>query len=207
MDAVLAGLARQQARCAAILEPSYAVAAAKAMALSASHLHKVTTTGEHGTEWGTVIHFLLEARMRNARADLDALARLALREQGLDESLVDEAVRIVRKVVSSTIWRRAETSPYRLFEVPMSAKLPASEESARPTLVRGVIDLVFRETGGWVIVDYKTDRVSTKDLPKLVDHYRPQINLYTHLWASVTQEPVQLAGLYFTQPNEFVEVQ
>ncbi len=45
--------------------------------------------GEHGVEWGTVIHVLLQVAMENPEGDLQGLARTVLAEQGLDASLAE----------------------------------------------------------------------------------------------------------------------
>jgi len=81
----------------------------------------------------------------------------------------------------------------------------------------GAIDLVFSEEGGWVIADYKTDRLPAalsdagvvdreKALAALVDHYRPQVDLYTRFWARITGESVKESGLYFTALDRWVRI-
>ena len=50
--------------------PSYATVAAKEQSLSPSRLHFHAATGEHGTEWGTVIHLLLQTALERPNADL-----------------------------------------------------------------------------------------------------------------------------------------
>lgn len=90
------------------------------------------------------------------------------------------------------------------MEVPFSQKtadlLPTGE-----TLVSGVIDLVFLEEKGWVIVDYKTDTVNGKDdLRRLVDYYGPQLDLYRRFWEDITRERVVETGFYFTSINEYI---
>jgi ATP-dependent helicase/nuclease subunit A len=82
----------------------------------------------------------------------------------------------------------------------------------------GAVDLVFREEDGWVIADYKTDRLPTalkdagaedreKALAVLVDHYRPQVELYTRFWARITAENVKESGLYFTALDRWVRIE
>jgi len=55
---------RIAARWDSIAKPSYGEAAAKAISVTPSR--PMPSTGEHGTEWGTVIHLLLEAAARHA---------------------------------------------------------------------------------------------------------------------------------------------
>ena len=74
-------------------------------------------------------------------------------------------------------------------------------------ILRGVIDLVFREANGWVVVDYKTDARGDSELPQLVEHYRPQVEAYCHFWQSAVGEPVVERGLYFTHTGRYVRLE
>ena len=87
--------------------------------------------------------------------------------------------------------------------------LLASDEpspSELPTLLRGVIDLVFLEERGWVIVDYKTGRVVPAAIPALTEHYSPQVRKYASVWRTLTGREVSEAALFFTHPNCYVPV-
>jgi len=160
-----------------------------------------TEDGEHGVEWGTVIHLLLQVAMENPEGDLQGLARTALVEQGLDASLTEIAVETVNSVMKAEIWRRAMASQRRLAEVPFEILL--EREASVPVLVRGSIDLVFEESDGWVIVDYKTDSVPGGKPDALVDKYAPQVRLYAESWERITGEKVKEMGLYFSRANLF----
>jgi len=180
------------------LARSYALVAAKAISVSGSV--PGATAGEHGTEWGTVIHAILEAAMRDSGADLHDLAYASLQEEGLDPGRADEAIAVVRSVMDSAVWKRAQASSRRLMEVPFQTLMPAdpAESNCLPTVLRGVIDLAFQEPMGWVIVDYKTDARPKSQVPSLVEHYRGQVELYANTWHEMTGESVAEKGLYFT---------
>jgi ATP-dependent helicase/nuclease subunit A len=195
-----------QQRWETISRPTYATAAAKAISLGDGR--PATTSGEHGTEWGTVIHALLEAAMRHPGANLKRLAGSALTDQGLTLDLVDTAVHTVRCVMESAVWQRATASPQRLVEVPFQTLFASDEASSShlPTLLRGVIDLVFLEERGWVIVDYKTDRVVPAAIPALTEHYAPQVRTYANVWQALTGREIHEAALFFTHPNCYVPV-
>ena len=188
------------------LAPSYALAAAKAISVSGPP--PTATAGEHGTEWGTVIHFLLEAAMRDSSADLHHLAYASLQQEGLDPVFVDQAIAVVRSVMDSEIWKRAQASNHRLAEVPFLTLMPvdAADSSGVPRILRGVIDLAFHEPNGWVIVDYKTDARSQSHVPALVDHYRGQVELYAKAWREMTGEIVAERGLYFTHAGAYARL-
>ena len=73
------------------------------------------------------------------------------------------------------------------------------EVAGEPTMVlEGVIDLAFRERGGWVIADYKTDIGTDPDFPVRAAAYRRQVDLYSEAWARLTGEPVKERVLFFT---------
>ena len=75
---------------------------------------------------------------------------------------------------------------------------PDEESDPVPSVLEGVIDLAFREKGGWVIADYKTDVGTDPDFPSRLETYRRQVDLYAEAWARLTGEPVKERILYFT---------
>ena len=195
---------------------TYDLRGAKELAVSAAELHRRPAAGEHGTEWGTVIHFLLETALREPGRDLSGQARAALREQGLPPARASEALALVAAVQASEIWRRAARADRLLVEVPFEIclipgdpLLLAGEGSpeaggAVPVLVRGVVDLAFREAAGWVIVDWKTDAARTPaELAERVRRYAPQVRLYADIWTRIAGEPVAERGLFFTAGNRY----
>lgn len=64
----------------------------------------------------------------------------------------------------------------------------------------GVIDLLFKENGNWVIVDYKTNAVN--DLLELDEMYQNQLNAYKLLWERITGEPVKDSITYHISYKE-----
>jgi ATP-dependent helicase/nuclease subunit A len=146
--------------------------------------------------------------MRNPGADLKRMAASVLTDQGMASDLAETAVQTVRGVMESAIWQRAIASPQRLVEVPFQTVLAPDKptESDLPTLLRGVIDLVFLEQHGWVIVDYKTDRAAADAIPGLTEHYAAQLRMYAKVWRDLTGQEVQETGLFFTHPGCYVKV-
>ncbi len=158
-----------------------------------------------GTRWGSLIHSLLQVAMANPEADLRGLARDAADEQELGDDLIEAALETIRSVTASEIWKRAMKSSRRMVEVPFQRMWAAPDDQGDgKTLLRGVIDLVFSEPQGWVIVDYKTDRRPGHQLHDLVERYREQVRLYAEAWTDITGQEVSEAGLYFTHPGTYV---
>jgi len=150
-----------------------------------------------GEPWGRAIHRLLELAAHAPDLDVAAAAATVLSAEDLSLAHVERAVTTVRDVLASSVWKRAEASHARLAEVPFSAQVRGEDLPERvrslagdggplPTVVRGVIDLVFAEAGGsWTVVDWKTDAVTTSSERLLHDHYRPQVELYADCWGLV----------------------
>lgn len=74
----------------------------------------------------------------------------------------------------------------------------ASGASEPIKVLEGVIDLAFRERGGWVIADYKTDVGTDPDFAAREVAYRKQVDLYAEAWARLTGEPIKERVLFFT---------
>lgn len=83
-------------------------------------------------------------------------------------------------------------------EIKVSSYLTAREvtdvDSDAKILVQGVADCVFEEDGELVLVDYKTDRVSSAE--ELIDKYRKQISFYEKAISKKLSLPVKSAVLY-----------
>jgi ATP-dependent helicase/nuclease subunit A len=172
--------------------------------------------------------------------DLVRMARDVLVSAGLEPAHDRDLAAHVGNIIRSPFWRRAMRAGTRLFEVPFSVKVGPDDDAYRdlsaaiglvpvaggrpvmpapgaPVFLSGAVDLLFKEEDGWVIADYKTDRlpgalsgespeVREKALAILVEHYRPQVRLYTRFWAKITGETIKESGLYFTALDRWVRV-
>ena len=74
----------------------------------------------------------------------------------------------------------------------------------RNLLVQGVIDCAFREGDGWILVDYKTDRVDDEEAFKAV--YRPQLAWYAEALRELSGLPVNEMWLYSISKQKPVRV-
>lgn len=192
-------------RWRAVLQPTYAVQAIKETAIQGGPKPHGAEKG--GAEWGEVLHTLLEAAMKQPKADLRGLAVAALESEELPITFVEDAVTTVQRVIASDLWKRARSAQRCLPEVPLVISISALEASSGlPTVLRGVIDLVFLESAGWVIVDYKSERVEESEIPALVTYYKPQIEAYVKAWEKVVGQSVVERGLFFTHTGIYVTV-
>ena len=164
---------------------------------------------EHRGAWrGTVIHRFLSladlGRIRDAGEGLkDELERMK-REMADAGVLTEEEAGVIpaedaERFFRSEIGRRMLRSPEVRRE--WAFNLVREEENM---LVQGVIDCAFREEGGWVIVDYKTDRVENPG--ELAETYGLQLNWYAAALEALTGCPVKEMWLYSLCKNAPVPV-
>ena len=71
-------------------------------------------------------------------------------------------------------------------------------------LIQGIIDVFFEEADGIVLLDYKTDWVSSGQ--ELVNRYRTQMELYQEALARALGKPVKEKLLYSFRLGETVAV-
>ena len=201
-----------------------AAAPASGAAAEAGRITALPAPAFRGLAWGSVVHAALAEAAAAPPADaLRATCRWLLieHERPLDARgepvELDELLGVVEAVRSSELWARADAAERRLVEVPFAlagealgggvteagsaAAVPAGgdDAGALPTeILEGVIDLVFREPDGWVVVDYKTDVGADPGYPARFEGYRRQVELYVHAWERLTGEPVKERILFLT---------
>lgn len=71
-------------------------------------------------------------------------------------------------------------------------------------MLQGIADCIFEEPDGYVIVDYKTDRVSS--LEALKDRYSPQLTLYKAAFDILLDKPVKSCYIYSYRLAHGIEV-
>ncbi|WP_077617218.1 helicase-exonuclease AddAB subunit AddA [Bacillus sinesaloumensis] len=104
-------------------------------------------------------------------------------------------------------------------EVPFSVAIPASEsyadwsdEQQENVLIQGVIDCIFEDDNGIVLIDYKTDTISGKyksfeeARPVLEERYRVQLELYSKAIEHIWRKPLTGKYLYFFDGGYLLEV-
>lgn len=156
---------------------------------------------ELAADLGVIMHSLLEAAYDEEQ--LTALARQLLPEHGLSVDMAEVLAAKAVRVRKSALWKRAETALHCFREVPFT--VTGDEDGT--VLQRGVIDLVFKENDGWIIVDYKSDHISKyADIQAAAKRHAPQLNAYAKAWEKAVGEPVIDAVVYFVHEQESVSV-
>jgi ATP-dependent exoDNAse (exonuclease V) beta subunit len=154
--------------------------------------------GGRGMRFGTLVHRLMEIVDWEAPADLGPLAEALGTDLGLGMQEIRSAADMVTRVLAGDFIRRIVSSEAYYKEVPFAV------EDAGGVL-EGKIDALFRENGGLVVVDFKTDRVSPAEAASRAEHYRSQGGAYARaVHAALGRFPAVI--FLFLDPMKAIEL-
>ncbi|MBL0386752.1 UvrD-helicase domain-containing protein [Tumebacillus sp. ITR2] len=161
------------------------------------------TDAEHDpTVRGTLVHRVLE--LLQDPADLQTLLRHALAERKIVGDEADAWIPILEgdlvRYTQSEIFREVQSATEQHSE--MMFRLRAGRHA-----ITGVIDKLYKKDNGRaVVLDYKTNRITRRQLKRTTHHYTPQLQLYTLVAVELLGWHVERAVLYFTALDEESEV-
>ena len=190
-----------------LLKPSYMAERAKpesAFPDTATGVAADDGDPDWAVDMGEILHRLIEGGDDVSEAGLSAMAGDLLQEFGRPRSLAGELSELIAALRRSDLWRRAARSERVFRETPFTVGI---DTPAGPSLRRGVIDLVFREDGGWVVVDYKSDRIPEGIGPEeAAARHAAQLAAYADAWTKLTGEPVVETAVYFLRHDAYARV-
>jgi ATP-dependent exoDNAse (exonuclease V) beta subunit len=139
-----------------------------------------------GARFGELVHAVLAVAPLDAdAAAIGDVAAAQGRVLSASDDEVTRASQTVQRLFGHDLLARARAAAARGMcrrETPLSSVMPDG------TLVEGVVDLAFEESGEWTVVDYKTDR----DLETAgEERYRRQIAVYLSAIARATGLPAK----------------
>ena len=139
--------------------------------------------GPDGPRFGALVHAVLAAAPLDDPSRAAETAALHGRILGAPDAEIAAAAAAVTAALRHPVLERARAATAR-GECRREEPVAARDEDG--TLVEGIVDLAFRESGRWTVVDFKTDRNLA---PKLA-LYRRQVALYAAMISRATGEPV-----------------
>jgi ATP-dependent helicase/nuclease subunit A len=191
--------------------PTYSRTRVTAMTKAAGDPELPRPAEGRGMAFGSVVHRCIDALGGGLQPErLEAFVQLAADEEGLDVKWLPDAIASVRRVLESELWRhsRAAKQAFHEFSFMVSEEDAAETQSPpRLRLLKGVIDLVFEEEDGWVIVDFKTDLFEEEHLGAFVRYYAPQVQAYAEKCEKTLGLQVKEAGLYFINLQKYVRLE
>ena len=181
--------------------PFVPISATRAAARSAPPAAVAAISGG-GRDFGGLVHRILEwiPLEPEGRGGQAATMAAALAPAfGLDAEGGRRAGEAAQRALDLPVMHRARKAERLWRELPVW--FPEGED-----LVEGVVDLVFEEEGGLVIVDYKTDHIGEDQALAQAAHHAPQLQLYGRGLAQATGLPVRERLVLFTALGRTVPV-
>jgi ATP-dependent helicase/nuclease subunit A len=121
----------------------------------------------------------------------------------------------VASFFDSELGRRLLAAPQASREVPFSCMLSAAKvypeaghsAAAEKVLIQGVIDCMFEDERGVVLLDYKTDRITQANWTEAAERHRFQIGLYAEAIELVTRRKVDECYVFFFDGGQTVKLE
>ncbi|MFS0727510.1 helicase-exonuclease AddAB subunit AddA [Paenibacillus sp. 1P07SE] len=172
-------------------------------------------------ERGTVSHLVMQHVPLGAKVTPESLSRLI--EEMLERRLltIEQAAAVdldaVQAYFGSPLGQRMLQADWVRREVPFSCTLPAgriypqavpgAHAAAEPVLIQGVIDCLFEDEQGLVLVDYKTDRIVMQQWDAAAERHRFQLELYAEAVGAIVGKPVAECHVFFFDGAQAVRLQ
>lgn len=181
---------------------------------------KTMTPAERGTAMHMVMQHVDLTKPVTAPVIEELLEKMVKKELITEEQKqvisVDEIVKFFETELGARMLRASNLKR----EVPFSAAFPVHlaypnwQGEPEPILVQGVIDCVFEDSpGGLVLVDYKTDAIHDRykggfeqARPILEERYRIQIDLYTQALEQILKKKVVERYLFFFDGGHILQL-
>lgn len=95
---------------------------------------------------------------------------------------------------------------YPLTPYPAVPGSQPNYDASEAVIIQGVVDCLVDEGDGWLLVDYKTDRIEPDQLEEAVKRYRGQLNLYARAVESILGRKVKEKYLYLFHSDLSVQL-
>ncbi len=162
---------------------------------------------------GSLMHLVLQKLDEKIDYDKEKVNNLVeqLEERGIINRKEKEAVDIekIYNFTKTNIWKEIKAAKEIQKEKPFYINIPAKEicreEIDEKVLVQGIIDLYYiTKEEKLVLVDYKTDRVKTKE--ELEEKYKEQLKIYRKALEQALERKVDKVYIYSLYLDEEIEI-
>jgi ATP-dependent helicase/nuclease subunit A len=192
-----------------LADPTYRTASVTELAKSGTEQPPRTLKGR-GMAFGSTVHRCIELLGSGATPEqLELHIQFIAEEEGMEESLIPDVNVMLEDVINHSLWKRALGAKRKIHELPLrtiSTDMAIEGGTAKTLFLKGVIDFLFEEEDGWVVIDFKTDVYEEEQRQAFVDFYRPQVTAYKEELERAFGLKVKETGLYFLHGNEYVKL-
>lgn len=147
--------------------------------------------GQDAKLLGTKTHTLLE-RLPLAECTEASLLALSERVGHVPTTHRDAVLAFTKRPLFERMQKSDRVQREWSFVCPMPANRLFPTDKTTPVLLQGIVDACFREEDGWVLIDYKTDRVEG-DPVLHAERHRQQVELYRDVLERILNQPVKEA--------------
>jgi len=163
------------------------------------------TAAERGSALHTVMRHLDLGGSLDSEGVAEQVKRMRERELITGDQVASVDCLKVARFFQSSLGRRVLAAGSVKRELTFSLAVPAEDvyrdlkggTSGERVLVQGVIDCLADEGDGYLLIDYKTDRLAGGDSGALARKYSGQMDWYTRAVEALTSRPVKERCLYF----------
>lgn len=167
-----------------------------------------------GAEIGTAMHTIMQhidlSAPSTAQEVQQFVAELATRQLLTENEAASIHTEAVVSFFETPVFKRLQASERVLRELPFTYAYDGSDGDHQ--LLQGIADCLFQEEDGWVLLDYKTDRIQqqfaaeerlTAEMQK---RYGIQLNLYKKAIEAITSIHIKEMVLYLFDGGKAVEI-
>lgn len=170
-----------------------------------------------GAEVGTIVHFVMQHidldKVDTEEAILEQIEDMVAKGFISREEAQVVDVKKIRAFFESPIGERMLASPAVHREVPFVLHKRADqviegiENIDEKILIQGIIDCYFEEDDHLILLDYKTDFISSDNIEELADKYRKQIEIYKEALEKIKEKEVKESFIYSFNQGKEVKVE
>ncbi|MDP4171568.1 MAG: helicase-exonuclease AddAB subunit AddA, partial [Bacillota bacterium] len=181
---------------------------------------KSLTPAERGTALHMVMQHIDFTQIVTERVIEELLISMTKKELLTVEQIEVIQPHLIVQFFNSELGKRLQRSKYIKREIPFTMSLPAKEvypdwkEENESIFIQGVMDCVFEDEKGLVLIDYKSDTITGRfkngfeqAKPVLEDRYRLQINLYSKALEKIWKRTVDERYLFFFDGAHLLKIE
>jgi ATP-dependent exoDNAse (exonuclease V) beta subunit len=147
---------------------------------------------------GRAFHTVMEFVDFSGERPINQLVRKACVDEGVEDA-VDDVGSLVSRVLGSKLIMQAINSGNYFREFQFNVNIGEK-------YYNGAIDLLYRGKKGFIIVDFKTDKVYDKNLAASAEKYFQQAFIYRTAVEKLTGESVEKVLYYFVRIDKTFEM-
>ncbi len=177
----------------------------------------VEKKGASPAEKGTLLHLFMQHVNLKQPIDEAAIQQLADRleaEHFIPSGQTEaEDLQKIHAFFQTDLGQRMQRSDLIYRELPFTVALdshllePDALPETKPVLLQGIIDCIWWEEDGWVLVDYKNDYVRPDAVTDFINRHREQVQLYARSVEKIWKKPVKACYLYMFALDQYVSIE